>query len=169
MNIVRKCELIFKKKQLFIMILDIDSIFDNIISYKNKNNYSLDKMAELFGMKGKGSFSRVLDSRNVGIKYFIQFLNNPEVNANEILYGFANMNLNTYNPYFSETTSPNPAEVCQNPQCLGEIRMLKRNNDILLNYIEDLREKIKRLNTGKGEAEHEKLSTGGVEKNRNAG
>lgn len=148
------------------MILDIDSIFDNIISYKNKHNYSLDKMAELFGMRGKGSFSRVLDSRNVGIKYFINFLNNPEVNANEILYGFAYTNQSAYNPILTEATSPNPTEVCQNPQCIGEIRMLKRNNDILLNYIEDLREKIQRLNTGKGEPEHEKLSKGGVEKSQ---
>lgn len=74
------------------MSLNITDVIDNIESYMNANQYSYDKMAELFDYKGKSSFAKLLKSKNVGLKFFVNFLNNSKTNASHYFNEYTKVN-----------------------------------------------------------------------------
>lgn len=141
------------------MNLDTEEIILKIISYQNKNNLSLEKMAKLFGMKGKSSFSRVIESRNVGLKHFVQFLNNTGIDPRDFFGTFIKTNHEDHDDHFDRT--PPAKKNCTNPECLEMISECEKTIKNLNRHIETLYEKIEHLQSEKG-GQVENKTTGGV-------
>ncbi len=69
------------------MILNSEDVYDNIESYRNKQGYSQDKMAEIIGMSGKSAYSAMIKNRRMKFEYLINLLNNSTMTVDQLFRG----------------------------------------------------------------------------------
>lgn len=66
------------------MNLNSDDIYNNIESFRNKNNLSQDKMAEIIGMSGKSAYSGMIKYKRMKFEYLINLINNSSMTIEQL-------------------------------------------------------------------------------------
>ncbi|OFX56317.1 MAG: hypothetical protein A2066_13025 [Bacteroidetes bacterium GWB2_41_8] len=66
------------------MNLNSEDIYNNIASFRNKHNYTLEKMAELTGMSDKSAYSGMIKNKRMKLEYLINLVNKTELTIEDI-------------------------------------------------------------------------------------
>ncbi len=152
------------------MNINIDDFINEIESYKNSKNLGPVEMCELLGMGSPSTYWGFVNKKQESkFKYIINFINNTGENFERVLGPFDKSSEDEMSNPIINATPPSTQNHCKNKHCIEDITLLKRNNEMLLNYIDELKEKILRLQSEKGDKPSENLSSGGVEKARRTG
>ena len=70
------------------MSLNIDDIYNNLESFRNKHDYTLDEMAKLIGLSNKSSYKSMLKTKSMKLEYIVNLLSNSDMTV-ERLFGLS--------------------------------------------------------------------------------
>lgn len=142
------------------MEIKISDVVNIVESYRNKNDFTHQEMAKLFGMASKSTYNQFVNKeQNIGIQSLLNFLNNTETTLESFLLKFYILNKAEYVINSEDSASPYKIE-CTNPKCIKEKEALQEQIRSLINANEKLATTIyRKMKGGINQGE----SSGGVE------
>jgi len=152
------------------MSLRIKDIANVVESYQNYHGKTTRDMCKIMGMNSTSTYSGFINKeQNIGLEYLLNFVNETGIVFDQLFEVFDRTNGNVSQTQSKDAAPPKPQNYCSNKRCIEEITLLKRNNENLLNYIDELKEKMLRYQSEKGDKPFENVPSGGVEKARRTG
>lgn len=143
------------------MILNEEDIYNSIESFRNSRGLSQSKMADIMGLSNKQAYSNMIKKRTMKMVYFINLLNQYNLDPTFFLY---QKNIHTHDSSNkseskesdnNQYTAPkSPEKRCDNPYCLKRISELENDKRLLTEYNDLLKAQLARggLNEGKSPA-----------------
>ena len=122
------------------MNLNSDDVYNNIESFKNKNGYTLDKMAELTGMSDKSAYSGMIKNKRMKLEYLVNLINNTGITFEQLFRPFTNYQQED-NPINKVEEPEHSIRIISCPECIEKertIQYMKKSIDILERYTSTL-------------------------------